>query len=50
MTLFYVEEESTDVVGWKVSVHAPVPIVCPSSRVWKSSLSWQMLSLILLMV
>ena len=33
-----------------MSVHAPVPIVWPSSRVWKSSLSWQMLSLILLMV
>ena len=46
----YVEEESTETVGWKVSVQAPVPMVWPSSRVWKSSLSWQMLSLILLIV
>ena len=43
----YVTELSADKVAWIESVQAPLEAVCPNSNVWKSSLTWQMLSLIL---
>lgn len=40
-----VTELSADNVAWMESVQAPLEAVCPNSKVWKSSLTWQMLSL-----
>ena len=41
----HVTELSADNVAWMESVQAPLEAVCPNSKVWKSSLTWQMLAL-----